>query len=190
MKWGRKQRRELGDLRPQQEAILAKVRERVELTETGCWYWKLKKTEGGYARMYFKGQYHAVTRLVYAAVHGPFDKNLDICHTCDNPACCNPQHIWAGEHQANLQDGSKKKRLQGQWKTHCKRGHPLSGDNLSPYSKFRGCLICAIGRGRLRMGWPEKYAFDPSIKVPDGYMLDRETGSFVPITPKRNSIST
>lgn len=143
-KWGKRRRRPVPDMRPDFEGIMAKVRANVILTENACWEWQMHCNALGYGTISWKTRIWMLTRLVYAANHGAFDKDLDICHTCDNPGCCNPQHLWAGEHKANLLDASKKKRLNGQWKTECKRGHPLSGDNLyvQPKWGYRKCKAC------------------------------------------------
>lgn len=63
------------------------------------------------------------------------------CHTCDNPNCVNPNHLWWGDVKDNSLDASRKKRLFNQTKTHCPAGHLFSGDNLK-VSK-RGYRICA-----------------------------------------------
>src|SRR6266404_3486086 len=108
-----------------------------------------------------------VHRFMYEALTGlPIPKGLDICHSCHNRACVNPYHIRSETHQANLMDASRAKRLQGQTKTHCKRGHPLTEDNLTT-GVFRGCKICHRGRCRLRQGWPEELAFTAPL-VPKG----------------------
>jgi hypothetical protein len=160
--------------------LLARIMTHVKYTETGCWEWQGKKNSIGYAEATLGGKRYMVHRFVYEALTGlPVPKGFDICHSCHNRACLNPYHIRSDTHQANLMDASRAKRLNGQGKTHCKRGHPLEGDNLSPYTPFRSCVICGRGRYRLRLGWPEHLAFDPSVRVPNGYMMDRTTGQVV-----------
>lgn len=177
-----KHRRPCPDLRHQREAIMDKVDLCSEINlVTGCWEWIKHRNALGYAQTCWGNRQWIATRLIYCAIHGAFDKNLDICHSCDNPGCVNPEHIRVDEHRANLLDASKRKRLQGQWKTHCSRGHPLSGDNLYRQSKFgfRSCKKCHTARYRMkRYGWPEHLAYS-DIRVPKGYMIDKATGAII-----------
>jgi len=154
---------------------------------TGCWLWN-KATNLGYGQTYVRGFGSiGAHRAMWIAKHGDPGK-LDVLHNCNNKLCISPLHLHLGTHKQNFKEASDAKLLQGQWKTLCKRGHPLSGDNLTPWTQWRGCRVCATGRYRLRLGWPEHLAFDSNIKVPAGYMLNRETGEIVPGKGRRVSV--
>lgn len=159
--------------------VLARLFACTKFTATGCWEYQGSTNGLGYAQITVGGKRWMIHRFVYHALtNEDIPDEIDICHSCHNRACINPFHIRGDSHHANLMDSSRDKRLQGQGKTHCLRGHPLEGDNLAPYTPFRSCLICQRGRYRMRLGWPEHLAFS-DIKVPPGYMLDRTTGEVV-----------
>jgi hypothetical protein len=49
-------------------------------------------------------------RAAYEVVHGTIDATLDICHTCDNPPCINPEHLFQGTTLENMRDSVAKDR--------------------------------------------------------------------------------
>lgn len=101
----------------------------------------------GYGTMSYQGRRHGVHRLAYMLRVGPIPAGYVICHTCDNPRCCNPAHLRCETHTWNVQDCAKKKRLAKQLRTHCPRGHELSGDNLYPNKRNRRiCRVCEMAR--------------------------------------------
>lgn len=176
-----KYRRPMPDFRPDRAAIMAKVDAYSEINlVTGCWDWQGQRNALLYGMVYWARKNWTATRLIYNAINGPFDVQLDVCHSCDNPMCVNPEHLRVDTHRNNLLDASKRGRLQGQWKTHCKRGHPLEGDNLyrDPGTEFRHCKLCGMARMRRRAGWPEHLWYS-DIRVPPGCKLNFETGEFV-----------
>lgn len=86
-------------------------------------------------------------RLAYELFVGPLDPSQQIHHECGNKACCNPTHLRP---IADLEH----KRLTPGWvgnRTHCKHGHPLSGDNLVVVDRAnakRLCRTCRNARAR------------------------------------------
>lgn len=74
---------------------------------SGCWIWQgLIPRSHGYA--IFSGR--RVNRLSYQVFHGPISANIFVLHECDNPACINPDHLYAGDHQRNMQDRTDRGR--------------------------------------------------------------------------------
>ena len=49
--------------------------------------------------------------MAYMMSRGPIPDGLLVCHTCDNPPCCNPDHLWVGTNGDNTQDSLKKGRM-------------------------------------------------------------------------------
>jgi hypothetical protein len=148
----------------------AKLLSFVEKDDSGCWIWTgwCNKPPREYGEMYYRGRQWRAHRLSYFLHKGPIPAGKVVCHTCDKPKCINPEHLWVGTQHENLIDCLKKNRHANALKTHCKRGHPLSGDNLEVWDGLRRCVICQRGRYRLRAGWPAELAFRPET-VPAGY---------------------
>ena len=80
---------------------------------TGCWLWNGAYTGNGYpAFTPSHNGYDGAHRWAYRLYVGEVGDKL-VCHSCDNPACVNPAHLFLGTHKDNQQDCSKKGRLGG-----------------------------------------------------------------------------
>lgn len=81
---------------------------------TSCWNWTGLKNETGYGQIKVGSRRVRVHRLV-AHLKGILDikGELEACHTCDNPSCFNPDHLFAASHRENMQDRAAKGRYAG-----------------------------------------------------------------------------
>jgi len=94
---------------------------------TDCWVWVRHRNPKGYAIANWPAlsKSTVVSRMVLEASLGrPLSPHEMACHTCDNPSCVNPAHIWLGDVAANAADMVEKGRTA-----------PVSGE-LNPRAKL------------------------------------------------------
>ena len=118
-----------------------------------CWPWLASRNHGGYGTFRHNGKTVRVTRLMWALANGKeMPQGSYACHTCDNPACCNPHHIWEGNPLDNMRDCIAKGRRKVGSPTHCAKGHPYSEQGFvwltSGKRKYRDCTRCKRERAR------------------------------------------
>lgn len=77
-----------------------------------CWEWQRTRTARGYGVFYVsKIVKVAAHRAAYMLASGkPIEDGKIVCHSCDNPPCCNPAHLWLGTDADNNADRHKKGR--------------------------------------------------------------------------------
>lgn len=85
-------------------------------------------------------------RVAYAIAYGECPAGLCVCHSCDNPSCVNPKHLYLGSQADNLHDMVRKHRHPESAKTHCPQGHPYDARNtyINAASGGRICRKCLV----------------------------------------------
>lgn len=73
----------------------------------GCWLWTAARNASGYGVFAFNvgaNDIRLAHRVAYELVRGPIPPGRIICHACDNPSCCRPEHLFEGSNQDNTDD--------------------------------------------------------------------------------------
>lgn len=78
-----------------------------------CWLWTGGKNKQGYGKFSMNSKFIVASRASYILFKGPIGEGKLICHTCDNPPCVNPEHLWEGSASENQLDSVKKGRHAG-----------------------------------------------------------------------------
>jgi hypothetical protein len=138
---------------------IAYIKENIKVTANGCWEWQRFRHAKGYGGLHFRGRSNRAHRVMWILTNGDIPAGKLVCHRCDNPPCCNPDHLWLGTIWENGQDAKHKKRCKYQKTTACKNGHPWIEGNyrLTKYG-HKQCVICSRIRLRIRAGWPKHLA--------------------------------
>ena len=86
--------------------IIERFWDSVHICPDGCWRWH-GCIPNGYGRLqthFIDGPKTSAHRYSYMIHKGSIPEGMFICHTCDNPSCVNPDHLYAGTHSQNMLD--------------------------------------------------------------------------------------
>lgn len=91
--------------------LLKRFMNKVEKTDS-CWIWKAARVMGqGYGMIKVGTKTYRAHRLSYELFKGEIPSGMYICHTCDNPPCVNPDHLFLGTASDNNRDKMEKGRF-------------------------------------------------------------------------------
>lgn len=79
-------------------------------TDTDCWEWTGALNKWGYGHIKWFGLYIGAHQLSFMIHDGEIPDGMKICHTCDNPKCVHPRHLYCGTDQDNVNDRVARKR--------------------------------------------------------------------------------
>ena len=125
--------------------------------ETECWDWD-KCLDRGYGQCKIKKQTKKAHRISWETFREKIPKGKCVLHHCDNPKCINPNHLYIGTHQDNMDDMVQRGR---------QRNSPTPNNNFggkkviangilyTSYTKA-GKALGISGNGikkRIKLGW-------------------------------------
>lgn len=129
-----------------------------------CWLWQGPLDQKGYGNISFAGKTWRTHRLFYTRYKGLIPLGLEICHSCDHPACVNPSHLWLGTHEDNMTDMANKGRAKAP-------DHHGENNNLSKLTEIQVADIRERYKGR---------GIGPSQqKLADEFGLHQSTISYI-----------
>lgn len=87
-----------------------RIWELFEVDDNWCWIYKGGKDYDGYGIMSINNKSQKAHRIFWEFFKGPVTEGLQVLHTCDNPSCVKPDHLFLGTNKDNMHDKIKKGR--------------------------------------------------------------------------------
>ena len=114
-----------------------------------CWLWQGAVNRRGYGSIQTAGKGSkrvATHRLSYQLAYGDIPDGLFVCHKCDVPNCVNPEHLWLGTHEQNMEDMRRKGRASREAVKGTQNGKSLLTEDQVRYIRASKLGHAALGR--------------------------------------------
>lgn len=126
------------------------------LDRESCWNWIGCVSGFGHGRFNYDGKSMIASRMAWILSGQSIPRGLYVLHKCDNPKCCNTDHLWLGTKKDNTQDMMKKGRQSDSCKTltpdavgSIRQSNKTGPELASEY----GVAYCTIWKVKTRRTW-------------------------------------
>lgn len=87
-----------------------------------CWEWVGTRRREGYGLFWNGERQVRAHRFAWELEEGPIPEGKSLCHSCDNPPCVRPSHLFVGTQRENLEDMTRKGRRSTPFRDQDQRG--------------------------------------------------------------------
>jgi hypothetical protein len=124
---------------------------RIKVDDNGCWLWTGQLEATGYVSVCIEYKRQKAHRWFYEQLVSPIPGGLTLDHLCRVRHCVNPAHLEPVTIRENLMRSTSFVAINAK-KTHCIRGHELTGENLiyNQITNKRNCRTCCREADKLR----------------------------------------
>ena len=118
----------------------ARLLSKRRITAAGCWeYTGQKRNSDGYGELSVGGHKEMTHRVAFRLYIGSIPPGYYVCHSCDNPSCFNPEHLFLGSAADNARD----RELKGRRKARNGEAHPMAKLGAEDVHQIRTCGLPA-----------------------------------------------
>ena len=123
---------------------------KVKYSKSGCWNWTASKSKLGYGRFGFLKKNWYAHRWLFLKLNPKLDHSKLVLHSCNNPSCVRPDHLYLGTYSDNTKDSIRAGSHPTANKPHCRNGHKRTKKNtyIDKRTGWKNCRDCwALKRG-------------------------------------------
>jgi hypothetical protein len=122
-------------------STIDRISRHIVVSPTGCWEWQRRRDKDGYGQINLNGRVTQAHRASYEAHVAKIPIGMVIDRLCRNTRCVNPDHLEVVSRRVNTLRGNGVTAMHSR-KTHCIKGHELSGNNVYLWRGGRQCREC------------------------------------------------
>ena len=119
-----------------------------------CWLWTGARQRSGYGRiMVSKGRFDLAHRVSYRLTRGEIPEGMFVLHSCDNPQCVKPAHLFVGTQADNMRDC----RAKGRWQYKARNQSGERNPNAILSDAVVAAMLAELAAGARPVATARKY---------------------------------